>query len=188
MKAFLAGEGPSEIGRWSVDPRQRDQSPRGDGVLGALFSRLHPQAEIVNGRTWRFGRMYRAGEHRTAEQRRVLGLLLDAKEAGATLLVFSRDSDRKPEREHEIDGALSNAAQLIPGVSAAGGVANPCVEAWMVAMQGERDCEARSVEALKQFGLSTSEMEELARSADLPTAERCSASLSKWLARVRAAK
>ncbi len=75
------------------------------------------------------------------EVRNVLGVTLQAKEAGAEVLVFARDRDRDEGRDRDIREALMLAQRLITACPATVGVvAIEAIEAWVLAVLGERRC------------------------------------------------
>jgi hypothetical protein len=98
VKVFLSGEGSNELGsRCGLAAYQSDERP---GVLHALLARVQPSGWVVGGaRTWSTIRKYRAGKAAHADTHNVLGVALDAKEAGCEVLAFSRDLDRDAARE-----------------------------------------------------------------------------------------
>jgi hypothetical protein len=142
MKVLLSGEGVTELGDWAIEAPHRSSPPR-RGVLEALLRRVLESADICDGVVWKDIPKYRVGNHRRPEHRNVLGLALRASEARC-VLVFSRDRDRKPERQNTIEDAIAEASAMFPSVRMAGGVAVEAIEAWVLAIRGDRNAESHA--------------------------------------------
>lgn len=127
---FVAGEGEHELGRWARSPEYRHDEARTDGVLAALFARRDSTARVVDGVAWRRIRKFKAGAHRSAEVRNLLGAALQAKESGADVFVWVRDTDGKRERRAEIEKGMALLDE--ERVKWAGGPAEPCLEGWIL--------------------------------------------------------
>ena len=145
MKVFLSGEGPDELGDLFKEPQYRGKPPL-PGLLHALLEKkasLLP--EIVGARIWKRIRKFRLAKHGDAETHNVLGLLVEADEVGADVLVFVRDQDGDEERERAVKEGIRLARE--DGrfhAKVAGGVAVQEIEAWLLAMLGERRSEDRA--------------------------------------------
>ena len=97
-------------------------------------------AEVIDGVLWRRIRKYRAGGHRSAEVRNVLGLALLASERGLGV-VFLRDRDRDEERQAAIEDGIRSAGAAFPKVRVAGGCAVESIEAAGLWALGDRKAE-----------------------------------------------
>src|SRR6266511_1363206 len=138
MKIFLAGEGPDDLGRWFHEVPYRDQEAD-DGVIEALLRRVRTDGWNVEGALrWSRITKYRHGrELHAAEVQNVLGVAVDALDAGCNVVAFVRDRDGDPERERDIEAGLARAAEIYPGLRVIGGVAIEEIEAWVLALLGE---------------------------------------------------
>lgn len=136
MKIFLAGEGRTELGGWAYRPPYWTPDR---GVLLALVEKVFAP-DVVGAVKWKDIRKFKVGEHRGAEERNLLGARLQASEAGAEVLVFSRDRDRDVRREKEIEDGL---ASVDPTESPriVGAVAVEAVESWVLSAAGVRGAE-----------------------------------------------
>ena len=142
MRLLLAGEGSTELGDLAGDRAYRTP-PLRKGVIEALVGKIAARTfEVVDGVPWKSGSLYRAGASRSAETRRVLGLLQDARDPKGAALVFGRDLDGHTERECDIERALEEAGSLFPTLALAGGVAINEIEAWLFALEGRHGSEA----------------------------------------------
>jgi hypothetical protein len=189
MKLFLAGEGSDELGEWSKElPYRRENGP--PGVLEALLRRIAPEGwQITESVQWKRIRKFKSGGHRKPEMRNVLGALLKASEAGCDAFVFLRDRDRDEDRGRDIEQALLDAPSAIPGMQLVGGIAVEELEAWVLAMKGERGSEdhADAKAALaKRHRITTCEgMVEVIESCDLETVPPDARSFRTWVERAR---
>jgi hypothetical protein len=93
MKIFLSGEGPDDLGDWYRPPQYRSSPP----VVGILEALLHKTGatgfDIVDARIWKSIAKFRFKPPVRGEVQNVLGLVLEAEEVGAEVLVFVRDQD-----------------------------------------------------------------------------------------------
>ena len=135
MKVYLGGEGPTELGSRAGD--RTYQSDNAPGVLQALLRKTTSADWLVVGATtWKSIRKAKAGKADHQDTHNVVGLALDAHEAGAEALVFLRDLDRDPVRAAAIaDGIRRISEQLQLTVIAVAGTPKPCIEAWLLAMK-----------------------------------------------------
>lgn len=192
MKVYLAGEGEHELGKWAQSVEYGDASTRTDGVLFALFCRAGRDGRVVAGKRWRGIRKYRSGGHASAEQRVLRQLAVEAEEQGADVLLWTRDTDHDAERasqlkstHEEIKATFAGALEII------GEPANPCIEAWIIAIAGHhRTPETLSVPKLAELaathGVDTDQaMVDLINSAELDTSG--SESLEAFVAQLRPA-
>jgi len=190
MKVFLAGEGPGELGRWFNDPSYR-ADVTDIGALEALLRRIRADGWQVEGALqWKRITKYRRGrELHAAELLNVLGVALEASEAGCQILAFMRDRDGVRERERDIEDGLARATEKFPDLQIIGVVAIEELEAWILAMLGElrsesrRDAKSRLAEhhgvTTRREKIGLIEQTELARWS--PDAS----SLHRWLERAR---
>lgn len=132
MKLFVAGEGEHELGKWVESAENRSSSRRTDGVLAELFRLSHPSAAVLGAIAWRRIVKYRAGKHASNEERNWLGALNQAEESGADVFIWARDTDGDSHRADQLRRASTFAEPSTMQI--AGGVADPCLESWMVAI------------------------------------------------------
>ncbi len=192
MKVYLAGEGEHELGRWAQSVEYREASTRSDGVLFALFRRAGREGSVLAGKRWRDIRKYRAGGHATAEQRALHQLAIDAAEQGADVLLWARDTDGDADRAKQLrDKHAELKASFDAELEIIGEPANPCIEAWIVALAGHHPTpESLSVQKLealtKTHQLDTEQaMVDLINSSELETSR--SRSLADFVAQLRVA-
>ena len=191
VKVFLCGEGRNELGSRRGHPAyQTDAEP---GVLHALLRRVEASGwEVGGARDWTSIRKYKAGAaHRDTHN--VLGVALDAKEASCDVLAFSRDVDNDPLRQEAVEEGIRRIPDTFaaaPGVI--GGAAVPTLEAWILALLGERHAEAlttkRAVVRLEERGVAAKDgraMVRVVEEADFDELPGDAASLVAWLARAR---
>ncbi len=188
IKVFLAGEGPTELGGWSRESMYRESTPS-IGILEALLRKIRPTGwSIVEATCWKNIRKYQARPKMPAEIRNVLGVVLQAKEAGAEILAFTRDRDRDEAREAEIDEGIARAAGLFdPCPAIVGGVAIEAIEAWTLALHGERagHRHARPKDLLAAIPIT--DQVAVVEAANLENFNLDAPSLIRWLERGRAA-
>lgn len=141
MKIFLAGEGRDELGFWFDRPDQYRDEKNSPGLIEALLTALEIEFLVEEGRQWKQILKYEAGDHRTKEMKNVLGAVQEALDRECEALVFVRDVDSVPSREHEIKEAIDDAKKKFPELLVCGGVAIRKIEAWILALHGERDSE-----------------------------------------------
>ena len=130
-----------------------------------------------------------------ADTGNVLGVVVDAIEAGCHVLAFSRDVDNDPARKHAIEHGIARipeefSEQAPPDVI--GGVAVPAIEGWILALLGQRGTESLStkgaVRTLAGNGVEEKDgpaMAAVAEQADLDAIPADAASLRTWLQRAR---
>jgi hypothetical protein len=162
------------------------------GILEALLERLDLAPwEIVDGATWRRAPLYRVGNRRAPETRRVLGLALLGKEREADVVVLVRDRDGDDDREAEIETGIAQAPAMGFTTLLVGGVAIEEIEAWILALLGDRNAEnyARPKEKLAEnHGLRTrAQKVAVIEGAALDRAESGAPSFMRFCERVRAA-
>lgn len=188
-RVFLAGEGRHELGGLANDPPYRSAKPV--GVLQALLERCAGGAiEVGGARRWKEITKYKSGGHVSAEARAVLGLHVDAIEHGCSVLAFVRDTDGDTQRAADIALGLAMAQENFPAVEAVGGVAIQSLDAWGLALAGERRTEARNrattKAALDANGAGSTEARAQAvRDADLNKLPADAASLAAFIDRAR---
>lgn len=195
MRVFLGGEGPNELGGWYVEPEYRADSPA-PGVIEALLTRVRAEGwQVIGAVSWAKIRKYRPGGHADAERRCVEGLALMARERGAEVVAFSRDTDGDRARGRSIDAGIASAEAKFPdGPRIAGGAAVPTVEAWIASLAGRDGAEglsrAKLIEAMASLGLAQKQTRDyvgVIAGADLIKLPADAASLRTWLTRARAA-
>lgn len=177
MRLVLGGEGRHELGEG--DER---------GMLGALVDRVRGGAawERVAAVRWKDIRKYKAGGHRSAEHRNVLGLALKAAELGADAIVFVRDEDGETHVEPAVEAGISEAASLFAPMSLVGGVAVRTADAWCLALLGQSGTESlrRPKEKLAAAGHATTrDREALIADADLDRLPTDARSFRRWVER-----
>jgi len=167
LGVFLGGEGPNELGSRSGDaPYQTDAVP---GVLQALLRLVQPAGwRVVGAKNWAQIRKLKARGPSPNEAQNVRALALDAKEAGAAILAFIRDSDGHDERIQDIDTGIAQAKRSDPDLELIGGVAHPVLEAWLLAMQGERGTERLSKSAAQaSYGVKTGALKNTEKAVEI---------------------
>ena len=188
---FLGGEGRNELGSRSGHPvYQTDLEP---GVIETLLRRLQKTGwKVVGARNWSQIRKLRAHGPAPNEQRNVAALLLDAKEAGAQILAFVRDSDGDQRRRRDIESAISVHESQPSNLDVVGGVAEPVLESWLLALQGASGLEQLSKVAVQRrfsekngFLKDTAQTARIAESGDLSHVPLDAPSLLMWLDKAR---
>lgn len=185
MKVFLSGEGPTELGDWAKERPYRTSAPE-IGVIEALLRKAWTcRYAVVDACLWKRIRKYRSQDHLRPETRNVLGLALQADEAGCDALVFVRDQDGDDERQADIEEGVRLAQGNGFDVDIVGGVAVQELEAWILAILGERRSEhhADAKQALKQRHEVTEreEMIEVIEARGIDGIPEDAASLRTWL-------
>lgn len=191
LRVMLAGEGRNELGDWAIEAVHR-QGRSEPGVVEALLRRVRADGwAIEHAICWKDIRKFRAGRHGDADKRGVLGLVLQAKEAGVDVVAFVRDRDGQVDRVGSIEAGISAAAELIAeGPRIAGGIAVRTLESWILALAGRRRSEAcgptQTAEALAAIDVKpkdTRGMVAVVERARLDALPVDAASLRTWLAR-----
>jgi hypothetical protein len=190
IRVFLSGEDSSELGSRIDHPAyQTDDRP---GVLHALLRRIQASGWAVGGACeWKRIRKYRAGGAAHADTHNVLGVALDAKEAGCQVLAFSRDVDNDSARRQAIEDGIALVPQTFEGAPAVvGGAAVPKLEAWILALLGVSQTESLSPkgadEALAAKGVPPKDrhaMVEVVEKENVAAVPRDATSLRTWLDR-----
>ena len=136
-KVFLAGEGVNELGGWYPEAAYRTQEL---GVIEALARQVAPHGwEVVDAIRWRDIRKLRVGaKGRGAERKNLLGAHLRAREAGADVLVYTRDRDGVRDTQAQIEAAATG---ITSSPVTAGAVAVEVLEAWLLALTGRSGTE-----------------------------------------------
>ena len=186
INVFLAGEGATELGGWAAERVYRAANPS-IGVLEALLRKVTAAGwQVVDATCWKNIRKYRARPPMNAEVRNVMGVALQAQEAGAGVVAFTRDRDRDERREADVIRGIEEASNnLSPCPSIIGGVAIEAIEAWTLALSGERHSHRypRPKEYLAA-GKITDQVTAI-ESADIHSPELDSPSLRAWLDQAR---
>lgn len=195
VRVFLGGEGPNELGGWHAEVEHRSDLPD-PGVIESLLRRVRADGwRVVGAVAWKSIRKFRSGGHADAERRCVEGLALMARERGAEVVAFSRDTDGDRARARSAEAGIASAAEKFSdGPRIAGGVAEPMVEAWILALVGRAGAEslsrAKLLKAMDSLGLSQKSTRGYVRvieDANLDALPRDAVSLRNWLSRARAA-
>jgi hypothetical protein len=188
-KVFLAGEGSNELGGWYNEAKDRGDFPY-PGILETLLKLINADGWVISdAKKWRKIRKFRAGEHRSAEERNVLGVCWEAIEKGCDTIAFTRDSDGHNERVVDVQKGIEFANALWSDrLVIIGGCAVPCIEGWVLAILGNRHTESLSrtrIEALIiKAGIDpkkTAPMVEKIEQTDLANIADDAHSLKSWL-------
>lgn len=143
-------------------------------------------------RDWTSIRKYKAGAaHRDTHN--VLGVALDAKEAGCDVLAFSRDLDSDVTRKDAIEEGIRRVPETFSEApEVIGGVAVPTLEGWILALLRVRQTEEltpkRALFVLDEKGVPSKDglaMVHVVEEADLDQLPSDAVSLAAWLARAR---
>lgn len=178
LRVFVAGEGKDDIG---------DARAGTHGVVQTLLLAVDADAwDFAGHLTWKSIHKYRAGEHRSAEVRNVLGLQLAAKEAGAQVIAFVRDRDGVAQRQQDIEAGIRQMEEA-GQFRVIGGVAVEAIEAWVLACCDDHKAEKHKApkEVLaEKHGIDTCVQKvERVQGSDLAKLPRTATSLKAWLAR-----
>lgn len=192
MKLLIAGEGPTELGDWAHHPSYRANPPN-KGVLESLLEKLRAEGwQICDGWLWKKVSLYKAGGFRRPEARKVIRLLQLAELEGFDAVAFSRDRDGDEQRECEVERGIREGVELVPSLRVIGGVAVEDIEAWLLALLGERGSESHShpkqvLAAEPHSVTSREEKVELVLEAEVEAIPEDARSLLRWLERAREA-
>ncbi|HEX7499011.1 MAG TPA: hypothetical protein VF524_01775 [Polyangia bacterium] len=182
MKVFLAGEGKTELGGWFRLPNYRDEAPE-VGLLEALLRRVKPDGwTIADGICWKNIPKYRAHERLPSEVGNVLGVVMRARKAGCTAVVFARDRDRDGKREKDVAAGICRARDVVPDFpKVVGGMAIEAIESWVASLKGRKDAEsvADPSSLLTDSGLASKRA--IVEAADLSKLPVDAKSLRQWL-------
>ena len=141
VSVYLGGEGKNELGSRCGDPIYQDDSK--PGVVQTLLRGVQATGWSVIGATkWCQITKLRAKGPTPSDEKNVLGLVYEAKRAGAQVMAFVRDADDDRDRPKVIDAAIEESRAKFPEVEVVGGAAIPVLEAWILAMQGEHGTES----------------------------------------------
>jgi hypothetical protein len=189
VKVFLSCEVPDELGDWLHPPQYRSK-PQALGILEALLRKLAAADFSVTGaRAWKRIRKFRFNDPLHAETQNVLGLMIEAEEAGADVLVFVRDHDGYPDRQLDIEEGIRRSRQGDFKPAVVGGVAVQEVEAWILALLGEHRSEghadAKAVLEKKHHIADCAAKVAVIEGADLARLPDDAASLQAWLNEAR---
>jgi hypothetical protein len=201
LRIFLAGEGTNDIGSYAGDQGYWD--PQQAGFVGAVIRKVAAilgttNWEIVGGIPWK--KLHRLrGKASRSEASAVGAAAFRArdKQHDADLLVFVRDTDGDKNRAAEIREGIAVAVGLFgtarPHEPVVAGIVDPVIEAWALALCGERGCERASKGSVQTRALkagvgdkSTLALEKVVESADLDAIPGDAADLQEWLAALRA--
>ncbi len=191
-RVYLGGEGPNELGSRCGDPVY--QSDAFSGVIEALLEKIHTKCfEVIGATQWKNIVKFRAKGPTPNETRNVLGLVLEARRAGADVLAFVRDADDDADRPRVIGDAIRAAREDYPVPDIIGGAAVPVLEGWILAMQGEHGTEqlrkSGAQTKLVQKGIDSKDTEAMVNvvlEANLAGIPDDATSLKAWIASARA--
>jgi hypothetical protein len=191
VKLLLSGEGYDDIGDWAKEPMYRAKPPE-IGVIEALLRKLNSgEIAIREAIPWKRIPKFRAGDHAHPETRNVLGLAVKADDMRCDALVFVRDRDRDADRQADIENGIKLAQTKFPDLAVAGGVAVEEIEAWILAVLGERRSEhhadAKRVLNESHSIAGRAAMIGVLEDRDLSQIPPDAASLRAWIARASAA-
>jgi hypothetical protein len=186
VRVFLSGEGPDDLGDWYHERQHRSDPPR-VGIIEALLRRVaRIDLTVVDACAWKRIRKYKSGKHARPETRNVLGLAIQAEEAGCDALVFVRDQDGYADRQADVEEGVRLAQERDFELALVGGVAVQEIEAWILALLGEkgsqRHSDAKAVLAQKHGIATCAEKVAAVESADHARIAADAASLRDWLA------
>jgi hypothetical protein len=188
MKLFVVGEGVAEIGKWAEHPSYRSGSLRSNGVLFELFKKKR-SGEVVNGIAWKNIKKFTANGASSAEQRILKKATVLAMDSDADVLLWSRDSDGYDHRNSELTEELErlNASDDVT-VDVMGGVAEPCIEAWVVGLaklnQSPESLSVPKLKALAQENELGTEQQMVDFVVGCSLDASLNPSLKDWLARL----
>ena len=115
------------------------------GIIEAILRKaVAIDFTVVDACVWKRIRKYKSGKHARPETRNVLGLALQAEEAGCDALVFVRDQDGDSDRQTDVEEGIRLAMDGAFSPAIVGGVAIQEIEAWVLALLGERGSERHS--------------------------------------------
>ena len=200
-QVFLAGEGANELGDWHQEgPYRRrlggrtGKEPPRPGVLETLLRKVVADGwEVVDAMEWKQIKKLRPGRGDRGDGHHVQALCLHARESGCDVVVFSRDRDgRKYEdRRVQVEAAIEDELGRDDALGVVGGMAIEKLEAWIVALLGERRSEEQlHPETLltERYGIEpkhTGQMVAAVDAADLAKIPADAESLRVWLSRAR---
>lgn len=190
IRVLVAGEGNNELGSWPPNPRG-EPTTRGRGVIEALMREVRPDGwEVARTVEWRTIRKYQANRPLAAEERNVLGVVLETRERNCDALAFVRDRDGDEERERDLRAGIGNARAQHPDLPVAAGVVVECLESWLAALAGERGCtnRARAADALRRLAIARKDTDafvSLIEARGIGGIAPDAPSLSTWLDDVR---
>lgn len=185
MKVYLGGEGSDDLGDYYHLPQDRKKPPA-HGLIEALLRRATARPfTVVGASVWKRIRKYRFGQPLSGEVRSVLGLMIEAEEAKADVLVFVRDQDGYRDREEAIEEGVRRAREGDYSPAVVGGVAVQEIEAWILALLGEsrseRHADAKSVLAERHGVAGRTAKIAAVEAADLKRIPEDARSLRTWL-------
>jgi hypothetical protein len=187
MRIFLGGEGPDDLGDWFRLPQHRANPPVVGMIEALLRKNGATDCDVAGARIWKSIKKFRFKPPVRGEVQNVLGLVLEADETGAKVLVFVRDQDGYPDREEDIEEGIRQARARSYGPEVVGGVAVQEIEAWVLAILGERRSEqhadAKAILAARHGIDSLSAKVAAIDAADLDRIPRDATSLRTWLER-----
>jgi hypothetical protein len=191
---LLAGEGPNELGGWYTHPSYRAKHPE-PGALETLLRKVAPEGwEIRGAVVWKQLTQYRANDRLPKDELNTRALGLMAREHGCDLIVFTRDRDGSAEREQDVGRgrAWLQARVTDNNLTVIGAVAVECLEAWVLALQGQARTEelsrGRAWDMLERQGLTeTRDMVAAIVAAQWAHLPKDAVSLRAWLDQARSA-
>jgi hypothetical protein len=137
-RVFLAGEGTNDIGSYAMSPERHDVNEA--GVVGALLRKIRQSGwQIVGGFPWKQLHKMRARGASRGEEFNVRAAAFAAanRDVYADILVFVRDTDGDSQRREAIEQGIVDAET--GSLKIVGGIADPILETWILALKGERE-------------------------------------------------
>jgi hypothetical protein len=187
-KIFLAGEGKNELGSWAKEIEHRDGTQ--PGVLETIMRKVQPTGwNIKDSICWKNLRKYQAGSFSRNEKNNVVKVCHKAIEKGCSTVSFSRDLDGVKLRQESIEAGIKESKEKWGNqLDIIGGCAVPCIEGWILAINGVTDTETMSrskTEAkLKEKGFNemyTLQMVESINKAGIENIPSDAKNLNKWI-------
>jgi hypothetical protein len=188
VKIYLSGEGSDDLGDW-YRPLQYRADPPVIGVIEALTRKVGAcSTEVVGACIWKDIRKFTFKPSARGETQNVLRLVIEAEEAEADVLVFVRDQDGYDDRERDVEEGIRQAGERRYAVPIVGGVAVQEMEAWILALLGERKSEghadAKRVLATRHDIEDLTEKVAAIEQADIAGIPEDAASLRLWMDRL----
>lgn len=183
VRVFLGGEGRNELGGRAGHPVYASEEPV---VIETLLRRCQPDGwQVCDSTPWCQITKFAAKGRTPDDERNVLGLVLMAKRAQSHVVAFVRDADADKDRPNVIDAAIRKAEETFPGIDVIGGTAVPVLEAWVLAIRGERGTEEMSKgeakRRLDEMGVADTAAMEAARGVVADKIPEDAKGLRHWL-------
>lgn len=192
IRVILAGEGRNELGSFWVEESFRPETPE-PGVLESLLRQVRDDGwKVVDAIRWTRLPKLQVGIGKKGEEQNVRRAFHHARKRGCEILVFSRDRDgpKFAHREEDIERALASLSTEESGPAVVGAVAVERLEAWILAISGQRRSEdlRKPEEHLPHAGVpskDTAAMVALVERCGLSRIPDDASSLRRWLTRAK---